>query len=399
MCTLIRLRGIDAGTAILFVSASQCSVANSTGNFFQKTEENKNLTREASEENRVHYQSRIGIEQKHQNADNSTTGEDQSRQVEANVRALVAQPAEDETGTHVRDAHDGHEESGGLRAHPETLRALRGIGIGYVVPEAEHDNDETIHGEHRVQEEAEVKHLLQNTTTVSTKSGVFFLLLLLCPPGAILNLPLLFLAVRQPDAVLHVFHIRQGPEQNPADHPQEHNKRLHAQGPLPVYGVDEVLGEEAEDQGPDAGAWHSQPGRHGAFTVEPVLHSDHRGDVHQTVANSCNTLRPLHTKRQRQLMAMFPSILGIMQCQCWVCTNPLLLPMDDTGNIALDQRYATLMLTFGVNGPLGLKVAAHQFWDTPLVCIGPKLLKISQVQETPSFEAVLWRKSNSSFCK
>ena len=27
-------------------------------------------------------------------------------------------------------------------------------------------------------------------------------------------------------------------------------------------------------------------------------------------------LRPLHTKRQRQLMAMFPSILGVMQCQC-----------------------------------------------------------------------------------
>ena len=39
-------------------------------------------------------------------------------------------------------------------------------------------------------------------------------------------------------------------------------------------------------------------------------------------------------------MAMFPSILGVMQCQCWVCTNPLLLPMDDTGDITLDQRYA-----------------------------------------------------------
>ncbi len=34
---------------------------------------------------------------------------------------------------------------------------------------------------------------------------------------------------------------------------------------------------------------------------------------------------------------MFPSV---MQCQRWVCTNPLLLPMDDTSDITLDQRYA-----------------------------------------------------------
>ncbi len=39
-------------------------------------------------------------------------------------------------------------------------------------------------------------------------------------------------------------------------------------------------------------------------------------------------------------MAMFPSILGVLQSQRWVCTNPLLLPMDDTGDITLDQRYA-----------------------------------------------------------
>ena len=39
-------------------------------------------------------------------------------------------------------------------------------------------------------------------------------------------------------------------------------------------------------------------------------------------------------------MAMFPSILGVMQCQRWVCTNPLLLPMDNTSDITLDQRYA-----------------------------------------------------------
>ncbi len=31
--------------------------------------------------------------------------------------------------------------------------------------------------------------------------------------------------------------------------------------------------------------------------------------------NRVRYLRPLHTKRQRQLMAMFPSILGVMQCQ------------------------------------------------------------------------------------
>ncbi len=37
-------------------------------------------------------------------------------------------------------------------------------------------------------------------------------------------------------------------------------------------------------------------------------------------------------------MAMFPSILGVMQCQCWLCTNPLLLPMDDTGDSTLAQR-------------------------------------------------------------
>ncbi len=58
------------------------------------------------------------------------------------------------------------------------------------------------------------------------------------------------------------------------------------------------------------------------------------------VSSACSWhLRPLHTKRQRQLMAMFTSILGVMQCQRWVCTNPLLLPMDDTGHITLDQRY------------------------------------------------------------
>ena len=36
---------------------------------------------------------------------------------------------------------------------------------------------------------------------------------------------------------------------------------------------------------------------------------------------------------------MFPSILGVMQCQRWVCTNPLLLPMDNIGNSTLDKRY------------------------------------------------------------
>ena len=34
-------------------------------------------------------------------------------------------------------------------------------------------------------------------------------------------------------------------------------------------------------------------------------------------------------------MAMFPSILGVMQHQCWVCTNPLLLPMDNIGDSTL----------------------------------------------------------------
>ena len=34
-------------------------------------------------------------------------------------------------------------------------------------------------------------------------------------------------------------------------------------------------------------------------------------------------------------MAMFPSILGVMQHQCWVYTNPLLLPMDNIGDNTL----------------------------------------------------------------
>ena len=58
-------------------------------------------------------------------------------------------------------------------------------------------------------------------------------------------------------------------------------------------------------------------------------------------AQTCGPpIRPLHTKRQRQLMAMamFPSILGIIQHQCWVCTNPLLLPMDNTSDSTLAQR-------------------------------------------------------------
>ncbi len=85
-------------------------------------------------------------------------------------------------------------------------------------------------------------------------------------------------------------------------------------------------------------------------------------------------LRPLHTKRQRQLMAMFPSILGVMQCQCWVCTNPLLLPMDDTGDITLDQRYADADVwcewAFTLNGDNPkFEVLLKSHADFSLICI------------------------------
>ena len=72
-------------------------------------------------------------------------------------------------------------------------------------------------------------------------------------------------------------------------------------------------------------------------------------------------LRPLHTKRQGQLMAMFPTILGVMQHQCWVCKNPLLLPMDDIGDstLGLCNGNATPTLTRGVNGPLRTRQEAQ----------------------------------------
>ncbi len=85
---------------------------------------------------------------------------------------------------------------------------------------------------------------------------------------------------------------------------------------------------------------------------------------------------PLHIKRQIQLMAMFPSILGIMQHQCWVCTNPLLLPMDDIGNstLGLCNGNSTPMLTRYVNGPWGA---------LPPVSFLADLLHVSERQENP----------------
>ncbi len=89
----------------------------------------------------------------------------------------------------------------------------------------------------------------------------------------------------------------------------------------------------------------------GELQAVETVHSETYTEIQGSVLNIsfCRVFeawmsRPLHTKRQRQLMAMFPSILGVMQCQRWVCTNPLLLPMDDTGNITLDQRYALVWM-------------------------------------------------------
>ncbi len=50
------------------------------------------------------------------------------------------------------------------------------------------------------------------------------------------------------------------------------------------------------------------------------------------------SLRPHHAKLQRQLVPMFPSSLGAMQCQRRVCTCSLQIPVDDTSESTLAQR-------------------------------------------------------------
>ena len=111
-------------------------------------------------------------------------------------------------------------------------------------------------------------------------------------------------------------------------------------------------------------------------------------------------LKPPHTKCQRQLMAMFPSILGAMHHQCWVCTNPLLLPMDDIGNsmLGLCNSNADARCEWALSRKLKTKTMVKQ--HVPNLPDFVREVKELKVQPTwGNLHLVLMKSYKASFCR
>ena len=72
--------------------------------------------------------------------------------------------------------------------------------------------------------------------------------------------------------------------------------------------------------------------------------------VSRSLAQLGRPLRPLHTKRQRQLMAMFPSILGSCNINAECAQTYYFYPWTTLATVRWTN--VTLTLTSGVNGPL-----------------------------------------------